>query len=42
MLCLVGGEWVECLDKGDLVKFFEVVVESGLLIMVFVGNVYCI
>ncbi|RMS45955.1 hypothetical protein ALP65_03871 [Pseudomonas aeruginosa] len=33
---------VERLDKGDLAKLFEAAAESGLPIMVFVGNAHCI
>lgn len=41
-LRLAGGEWAERLDKGDLAKLFEAAAESGLPIMVFVGNAHCI
>lgn len=41
-LRLAGGEWAERLDKGDLSKLFEAAAESGLPIMVFVGNAHCI
>ncbi|PXB63181.1 hemin-degrading factor, partial [Pseudomonas aeruginosa] len=41
-LRLAGGEWAERLDNGDLAKLFEAAAESGLPIMVFVGNAHCI